>query len=90
MKIENLSMKKFLWFITGGLLATSFLVLLCLFLTTKNLQLVLYGGLLTAVFLVWGGIFLHYISKEADPFHRQPVPDAGWHDGQRRTPRNGL
>ncbi len=68
MKIENLSMKKFLWFITGGLLATSFLVLLCLFLTTKNLQLVLYGGLLTAVFLVWGGIFLHYFQKKLTLF----------------------
>ena len=45
MKIENLSMKKFLWLITGGLLATSFLVLLCLFLVTKNLRVVLYGGL---------------------------------------------
>ena len=44
MKIENLSMKKFLWLITGGLLATSFLVLLCLFLVTKNLRVVLYGG----------------------------------------------
>ena len=55
MKIENLSMKKFLWLITGGLLATSFLVLLCLFLVTKNLRVVLYGGLLTAVFLYGAG-----------------------------------
>ena len=56
MKLENLSVEKFLRLITIGLLATSFLVLLCLFLVTKNLRLVLYGGLLTAVFLVWGGI----------------------------------
>ena len=68
MKIENLSMKKFLWLITGGLLATSFLVLLCLFLVTKNLRVVLYGGLLTAVFLVWGGIFLHYFQKKLTLF----------------------
>lgn len=56
MKLENLSVKVFLRLITIGLLATSFLVLLCLFLVTKNLWVVLYGGLLTAVFLAWGGI----------------------------------
>ena len=68
MKIENLSMKKSLWLITVGLLATSFLVLLGLFLVTKNLRVVLYGGLLTAVFLIWGGIFLHYFQKKLTLF----------------------
>ena len=68
MKLENLSVKKFLRLITIGLLATSFLVLLCLFLVTKNLRVVLYGGLLTAVFLVWGGIFLHYFQKKLTLF----------------------
>ena len=52
MKLENLSVKKFLRLITVGLLTTSFLMLLGLFLVTKNLRVVLYGGLLTAVFLV--------------------------------------
>src|SRR5699024_12817149 len=28
----------------------------------------LYGGLLTAVFLVWGGIFLHYFQKKLTLF----------------------
>ena len=51
-----------------GLLATSFLVLLGLFLVTKNLRVVLYGGLLTVVFLVWGGIFLHYFQKKLTLF----------------------
>ena len=60
MKLENLSIKLFLCFITGGFLAVSFLVLLCLFWVTKKLLVVLYGGLLNAVFLVWGGVFLHY------------------------------
>lgn len=68
MKLENLSIKKFLWLITVGLLATSFLVLLGLFLVTKNLRVVLYGGLLTAVFLAWGGIFLHYFQKKLTLF----------------------
>ena len=40
------------------------LVLLGLFLVTKNLRVVLYGGLLTAVFLVWGGIFLLFSFKK--------------------------
>ena len=39
-----------------------------LFLVTKNLRLVLYGGLLTAVFLVWDGIFLHYFQKKLTLF----------------------
>ena len=68
MKLENLSVKKFLRLITVGLLTTSFLVLLGLFLVTKNLRLVLYGGLLTAVFLVWDGIFLHYFQKKLTLF----------------------
>ena len=68
MKLENLSVKKFLRLITVGLLATSFLVLLGLFLVTKNLRVVLYGGLLTAVFLVWGGIFLHYFQQKLTLF----------------------
>ena len=57
MKLENLSVEKFLRLITIGLLATSFLVLLCLFLVTKNLRVVLYGGLLTAVFSGMGAGF---------------------------------
>ena len=68
MKLENLSVKKFLRLITVGLLTTSFLMLLGLFLVTKNLRVVLYGGLLTAVFLVWGGIFLHYFQQKLTLF----------------------
>lgn len=43
-------------------------MLLGLFLVTKNLRVVLYGGLLTAVFLVWGGIFLHYFQRKLTLF----------------------
>ena len=68
MKIENLSVKKFLWLITGVILATSFLVLLCLFVITKNLWTVLCGGLLTATFLACGGIFLYYFQKKLSLF----------------------
>ena len=68
MKLENLSVKRFLRLITVGLLATSFLVLLGLFSGYENLQVVLYGGLLTAVFLVWGGIFLHYFQRKLTLF----------------------
>ncbi len=64
MKLENLSVKKFLRLIVCGLLTTSFSVLLCLFLITKDLQVVLCGGLLTVVFLIWIWLFLHYFQKK--------------------------
>lgn len=64
MKIETLSIKKFLQLIICGFLLTAFLMLFCLFLITQNLQVVLYGVLLIAVFLVWGIIFLHYFQKK--------------------------
>lgn len=68
MKIENLSIKKFLQLIICGFLTTAILMLFCLFLITKNLQVVLYGALLTAVFLVWAGIFMHYFQKKLTVF----------------------
>lgn len=68
MKLENLSVKNFLRLIICGFLATSFLVLLCLLWVTKNLQVFLYDGLLTALFLVWGWIFLHYFQKKLTLF----------------------
>lgn len=68
MKLVNLPMKKFLWFIIIVILATSALSLFFLFWITKNLWAVLCGGLLTAVFLAWGGIFLYYFQKRLTLF----------------------
>ncbi len=64
MKLESLPMKKFLCLILCGILAASTLLLLGLFWITKNLWVFLYGGLLTAVLLAWGGLFLYYFQKK--------------------------
>lgn len=66
--MANLSMKKFLWCIVCGVLTTSAFLLFYLFCITKNLWLVLYGGMLTAILLVWGGIFLYYFQKKLTLF----------------------
>lgn len=68
MKLINLPMKKFLWFIIIAILATSALSLFFLFWITRNLWAVLCGGLLTAAFLAWGGIFLYYFQKRLTLF----------------------
>ncbi len=68
MKLENLSVKKFLRLIVCSFFATSFFALFVLFLLTKDMRVVLYGGLLTVIFLVWGGIFLHYFQKKLTLF----------------------
>lgn len=68
MKLVNLPMKKFLWFIIIAILATSALSLFFLFWITKNLWAVLCGGLLTVAFLAWGGIFLYYFQKRLTLF----------------------
>lgn len=64
MKLEKLSVKKFLQFIVCATLVTIFITLLGLLLIMKDLRIILYGGLLTAIFLIWGGIFLRYFQKK--------------------------
>ena len=68
MKLENLSMKKFLWLFLYGVLSTSALLLFGLFWVTKNLWAVLYGGFLTVALLVWGGVFLYYFQRKLTLF----------------------
>ena len=60
MKLEKLSVKKFLQFIVCATLVTIFITLLGLLLIMKDLLIILYRGLLTAILLIWGGIFLPY------------------------------
>lgn len=66
--MENLSIKKFLWLILCGFLATSVLLLFGLFWITKNLWVVLYGGGLVVALLAWGGVFLYYFEKKLTLF----------------------
>ena len=51
-----------------GVLATSALLLFGLFWITKNLWVVLYGGILAVALLVWGGVFLYYFEKKLTLF----------------------
>lgn len=74
MKLENLSMKKFLWLILYGVLSTSALLLFGLFWVTKNLWAVLYGGFLTVALLVWGGVFLYYFQRKLTLFTEKSWP----------------
>ena len=68
MKMERLPVKKLLGIIICGALATSAILLLVLFWVTGNGWLVLYGGALTAVRLVWGGVFLYCFQKKLTRF----------------------
>ena len=84
MKLQNLSVRAFLRKIVAGTLLTAALLLLIFFLLTKDVRVVICGIILTAVFYIWGMVFLHYFQKKAFSVHRWFVPDIGSHDGQYR------
>lgn len=68
MKPENLSVKKFLRLIACGYCASAFFALLVLFWLTEDMQVLWCGGVLSAICLIWGGIFLHYFQKKLTLF----------------------
>lgn len=68
MKLEKLSVKKFLQFIVCGTLLTALIMMLCLVFIIKDLRIVLCCGLFIGIFLIWGGIFLHYFQKKLKQF----------------------
>lgn len=68
MKLESLPVKKLVRGIVCGALATSVLLLVLLFCVTGNGWLVLYGGVLTALLLLWGAIFLYCFQKKLTRF----------------------
>lgn len=68
MKMEKLSVKKFLQFIVCGTLLTALIMMLCLVFIIKDLRIVLGCGLFIGIFLIWGGIFLYYFQKKLTQF----------------------
>ncbi len=68
MKLQNLSVRAFLRKIVAGTLLTAALLLLIFFLLTKDVRVVICGILLTAVFYIWGMVFLHYFQKKLSVF----------------------
>lgn len=68
MKIEKMSVKKFIRKIVLAMFITAFIFLLGLWVTTQSLELVFYGILLTAALFLWGAVFLHYFQKKLASF----------------------
>lgn len=68
MKLQNLSVRAFLRKIVAGTLLTAALLLLIFFLLTKDVRVVICGIILTAVFYIWGMVFLHYFQKKLSLF----------------------
>lgn len=68
MKLQNLSVRVFLRKIVVGTLFTAALLILALFLLTKDVRVVISGIILTTAFYIWGIIFLHYFQKKLSLF----------------------
>ena len=68
MKIEKLSVRKFLRLVICGVIITDVILLLILFLMTQSLWTVCYGLLLTAVFFIWGTVVIHFFQKKLSHF----------------------
>ena len=82
--MQNISIRKFLRIICAGTVLTAAAVLAVLYWLTRDSRIVLCGLILTAVFFMWGAVFLKYFQLKLSPFHRQSVPDIGWNDGRQR------
>lgn len=68
MKIEKLSVRKFLRLVICGVMITDVILLLILFLMTQSLWTVCFGLLLTAVFFIWGTVVIHFFQKKLSHF----------------------
>lgn len=68
MKIEKLSVRKFLRLVICGVMITDVILLLILFLMTQSLWTVCFGLLLTAVFFIWGTVVILFFQKKLSHF----------------------
>lgn len=68
MKIEKLSVRKFLRLVICGVMITDVILLLILFLKTQSLWVVCFGLLFTAVFFIWGTVVIHFFQKKLSHF----------------------
>ena len=68
MKLQNLSIRKFLLAVIIGAATTSALLLLTFYLLTGDSSLVFYGVFLTVALFAWGMFFLKYFQKKLSEF----------------------
>lgn len=68
MKIEKLSVRKFLRLVICGVMITDVILLLVLFLMTQSLWAVCFGLLFTAAFFIWGTVVIHFFQKKLSHF----------------------
>lgn len=68
MKIEKLSVRKFLRLVICGVMITDVILLLILFLMTQSLWAVCFGLLFTAAFFIWGTVVIHFFQKKLSHF----------------------
>lgn len=68
MKLQPYSVRKFLLTVMVGAGMTAVIMLLILYLLTRNSTLILCGLLLTAVFFSWGAVFLKFFQRKLSEF----------------------
>ena len=68
MKLQNISIRKFLRLVIMGAASTSAFLLLSFYFFTDSSTLALYGLLLTITFFAWGFFFLKFFQKRISEF----------------------
>lgn len=68
MKIEKLSVRKFLRLVICGVIITDVILLMILFLMTQSLWALGYGLLLTIVFFLWSAVVIRFFRKKLSRF----------------------
>lgn len=68
MKLQNISVRKFLRVICAGAALTAAAVLTVLYWLTRDGRIVLCGLILTAVLFAWGAVFLKYFQRKLSRF----------------------
>lgn len=68
MKIEKLSVRKFLRLVICGVMITDVILLLILFLMTQSLWAVFFGLLFITAFFIWGTVVIHFFQKKLSYF----------------------
>ncbi len=66
--MQNISIRKFLRIICAGTVLTAAAVLAVLYWLTRDSRIVLCGLILTAVFFMWGAVFLKYFQLKLSRF----------------------
>ena len=71
MKLQNLSLRRFLLILSVGVVTTAVCLIVVFYLMTDSGIFVLYGALLTTAMFIWGVILLKFLQKKLDEFTPQ-------------------